>query len=126
MKRSAVVILVLAACAAFAACGGGEKVASNALAPSGSAAGSPGPVTIEISNFMFGPMNQTVTVKAGEAVHFTNKDNQPHTATSDLSGAFDAGSIAPSASVDVVIKAAGTYAYHCSFHPFMKATIVAQ
>jgi plastocyanin len=123
MKRTPVVILVVAL--ALAACGGGEPVTSNLLAPSGSTADNAGPVTITISNFTFGDMNKSVTVKAGDSVHFTNMDNQPHTATSDTPGVFDAGSIAPMATVDVVIKAPGSYAYHCSFHPFMKATIVA-
>jgi plastocyanin len=124
MKRSAAVI-VLPLALAFAACGSGGSVDSAGSAASGSTAGSAGPATITISNFTFGTMNQPVNVKAGDTVHFANMDNQPHTATSDTPGGFDAGSIAPMATVDVVIKAPGSYAYHCSFHPFMKATIVA-
>ena len=59
---------------------------------------------------------------AGTTVTFTNNDTAPHTATAD-DGVFDTGEIAPGASATVTLDEAGTYAYHCEFHPNMVATI---
>jgi plastocyanin len=61
-------------------------------------------------------------------VTFDNQDSQPHTATSDQSAAapFDTDSIAGGAKKPVIFSKAGTYSYHCSFHPFMTAKVIVQ
>ena len=46
----------------------------------------------------------------------------PHTVTAD-DGSFDTGKIDPGASATITVDTAGTFAYHCNFHPSMKATI---
>ena len=56
------------------------------------------------------------------ADYLANKDLFPHTATADAK-AFDSKAIAPSASWTWVAGKPGTYAYACTFHPTMKATI---
>jgi plastocyanin len=64
-----------------------------------------------------------LTVAAGTTVKFTNQDSTPHTVTSKQSGAFETGSIDTGKTDEITLAKAGTYAYYCAFHPFMKGTI---
>jgi plastocyanin len=68
---------------------------------------------------------QTITVKVGEKVTWTNNDTVAHTATAD-DGSFDTGMIEPGQSGSVAFDTAGTYTYHCTPHPNMTATIVVE
>jgi plastocyanin len=70
-------------------------------------------------------VNAEVRVKAGGQVVFDNQDTQPHTATAD-GGSFDTDSIAAATKKSVTFASAGTFTFHCSFHPFMKATVVVE
>ena len=78
---------------------------------------------ITIKNFAFS--QSTLRVTQGDKVVFTNQDSVQHSATSD-NGSFDSGLIAQNASytLDTSKLAPGTYTYHCSVHPMMKATLV--
>jgi len=88
-----------------------------AAANSPAAAGS-----VSIASFAFSP--KSVTVKAGQTVAFTNNDAVAHTSTSDT---WDSGAIAPGATFTLTAPAQpGTYAFHCSIHPFMTGTLVVQ
>lgn len=80
---------------------------------------------VVVQNFAFS--EKILTVKKGAKVIFTNKDSAPHTATAD-GGAFDTGNLATgqTGTVDTSKLAAGTYAYHCSVHPTMKATLIVE
>ena len=80
---------------------------------------------VAIQNFAFA--QTTLTVKKGDKVMFTNKDTVAHTATAD-GGAWDSGllSTGQSFTLDASKLAPGTYAYHCTPHPNMKATIIVQ
>jgi plastocyanin len=89
------------------------------LSPSGPAA-QPA-ASISISNFAFAPA--TITVKPGQAITFTNGDPVTHTSTS-VAGGWDSGDIAPGGSFTTTLQQPGTYAYQCSIHPFMQATVV--
>lgn len=93
--------------------------------PSQGASGSPTEekYTVSIQNFSFSP--DTLTVKVGEKVTWTNKDSTGHSATAD-DGSFDTGIIAQGQSGSATFSKAGTYTYHCSVHPNMKGTIVVQ
>ncbi|MEY2400071.1 MAG: hypothetical protein QOJ08_182 [Ilumatobacteraceae bacterium] len=75
---------------------------------------------VGIADFKFDPAE--VHVPVGGSVVWTNNDGQQHTATS--SGNFDAGAIQPGTSVTVEFTTAGSFAYICSFHPFMTGTVV--
>lgn len=77
-------------------------------------------IGVGIADFTFTPAE--IRVPIGGSVVWTNNDTQPHTATS--AGVFDSGSIQPQTSVTVAFPAAGTFAYICSFHPFMTGTVV--
>ncbi|HEX8968231.1 MAG TPA: cupredoxin domain-containing protein [Chloroflexota bacterium] len=76
---------------------------------------------ISIAGFAFRP--PTTTISAGQSVTITNADAVAHTSTS---GAWDSGEIQPGASYVLSPTQPGTYAYHCSIHPFMTATLVVQ
>ena len=75
---------------------------------------------VVIENVQFTPAS--LTVKAGERITWVNKDLFPHTATAE-GGAFDSKAIAPNGSWTWAAGKPGTYAYACTFHPTMKATI---
>jgi plastocyanin len=47
-----------------------------------------------------------------------------HTVTADDGTSFDSGSTDPKAAFTFTPTAVGTFAYHCTFHPWMKATLV--
>lgn len=78
---------------------------------------------IDISDFKFDP--ETVTVKAGTEVTWTNSDDAAHTATADDSS-FDTGDMDKGDSASVTFDKPGTFTYYCRFHAFMKATVEVQ
>lgn len=75
---------------------------------------------VSIVDFHFEP--DTMTVKKGTMVLWTNKDTVPHTVTGDN---FGSESLTPGQSFSHIFQADGTYQYHCSFHPQMKGTVLA-
>lgn len=75
---------------------------------------------VTIKNYAFAP--QSLTVKVGTRVSWTNRDSTAHTATMDQ-GALDTGTINPGQSKTIEFTHPGTYAYHCAFHAFMTGTI---
>jgi plastocyanin len=77
--------------------------------------------TVEIRNNAFIP--DQLNVAPGTTVTFVNRDDVPHTATSD-NKLFDSGQLAPGASYPVVLDGAGTVTYHCELHPEMQGSIV--
>ena len=80
-------------------------------------------MNVTIQNFAYNP--KTLTIPAGTTVTFTNMDSVGHTATQD-GGGFDTGMIAPGQFQSVIFSESGTYAYHCTPHPGMKATIIVE
>ncbi len=78
----------------------------------------PDTVVVTVRKFMF----DTITVKAGDVVVWRNSDQVEHTITAD-SGAFESPLIKPGERWSFRFTAAGTFAYHCVPHPFMKAEV---
>jgi plastocyanin len=78
---------------------------------------------VTIQNMAFSPA--TLTVKVGDKVTWTNQDSVGHSSTAD-DNSFDTGVIAQGQSGTNTFAKAGTYTYHCSVHPNMKATIIVQ
>ena len=103
--------------AAGAATTAAAGTATTAAAGAGAAASA---ATVDIKQFKFGPAETHIAV--GGTVTWTNSDNQKHTATS--SGGLDTGAIEAGATGKATFAKAGTFAYICSFHPFMKGTII--
>ena len=111
---AAVAVLVLAACGSSAS-SGSSSTPSAASEAGGSAA------AVTIQNFAFTP--QTLTVKAGTTVTWTNNDSAPHTVTSadgistsaSTTSLFN-GSVNPGATFSYTFTKAGTYYYLCTIH----------
>jgi plastocyanin len=68
----------------------------------------------------------TITVSAGTIIKWTNKDGAAHTVTNDTGEGeiFDSGSMANGATFSRQFNNTGTFKYHCTFHPGMKATVI--
>jgi plastocyanin len=75
---------------------------------------------VTIRSFLYDP--PTLTILAGDAVLWVNRDIVPHTATDSLR-AWDSGDIAPGDSARVVLAAAGHFQYACTYHPSMRANL---
>jgi len=75
------------------------------------------------SNPGYSPSTITVVIGVNNTVSWTNNDSVPHTVTAD-DGRFSSGNMNPGDSFAWTFTAPGTYAYHCSYHPWMKATVV--
>ena len=85
-----------------------------------SGAGTPASGTaVTIDNFAFSPA--TLNAKMGQQVTWTNKQDIAHTVTAD-GGAFD-HQMPPGATFSFTFDKAGSFAYHCTIHPSMTATI---
>jgi plastocyanin len=85
--------------------------------------GGGGGAEVVMKNLAFEPA--TVTIKAGESVTWTNQDSMNHTVVAD-NGEFESSALGNGAAFSFTFDKAGTYPYHCSIHPSMKATIVVQ
>jgi plastocyanin len=99
-----------------AACSSTATPAASAAGSAPSGAGG----TVTIQNLAFGPT--TLTIAAGTTVTWTNKDSVQHTVTAD-DGSFDSGKLASGSTFSQTFSKPGTYAYHCTIHSSMKATI---
>lgn len=123
--RTAGIALAAAAAVALSSCGDSGSSSTSAdtsMAGAGTttAAAPASSATVRIKDFMYGPA--TTTVAPGAKVTWANEDSAPHTAT--VKGGFDTDSITQGKSASVTLAKAGTYAYYCAFHPYMKGTIV--
>ncbi len=79
-----------------------------------------GPAVVTIKDFSYAP--ESLTVRRGVTLTFTNRDRAPHTATSSAGG-FDTGVLEQGQAKKVTLKKAGTFSYICSLHPYMRAAI---
>lgn len=80
--------------------------------------------TVVIKDFAFGP--STLTVKKGTTVKWTNQDEDRHDITPDeASDDFQKSELlSKGESYEFTFNTLGTYAYHCTPHPYMKGTVV--
>ncbi|MFE3051624.1 cupredoxin family copper-binding protein [Nocardia sp. NPDC059239] len=85
------------------------------------AAAPAGPNAVNIDNFAFGP--GSLTVRVGTTVTWTNKDEEPHTVVAN-DGSFRSPTLGNNATYTFTFSKAGSFAYVCSIHPFMHATVV--
>jgi plastocyanin len=77
---------------------------------------------VKIQGFAFIPA--TILVEEGAIVTWTNRDAAAHTAT--RSGDFDSGRLEKGDSWSTVLNTVGTLEYRCSYHPYMRGTIIVQ
>ena len=132
-----IALAVLSACGGAAAGDGGAgsstgsvAAASSSDAPmtmpatSQSSSAAAAPVStdrVAIQGFAFGP--QAVTIKAGTTVTWTQQDEDSHTVTAD-DNSFTSQPLGNGQTFTQTFVTPGTYAYHCSIHPFMHGTVV--
>ena len=76
--------------------------------------------TVTIEGMRFQP--EVLTVAPGDTVVWVNKDLVPHTATSK-EGGFDSKDFQADKSWRYTIQTTGEFAYICTFHPTMKASL---
>jgi plastocyanin len=79
---------------------------------------------VSIDNFTFTP--QTLTVKAGATVTWTNKDDIPHGIQSVNNAFARSKALDTDDSYSVKLATPGTYKYFCYVHPHMTGTIVVE
>jgi len=146
--RRFVIALAAAAClTAVAACGGtdNQSQAQSAGIPAATASSQPSPAdsempgmstspaapagpavatnAVDIKEFAFGP--QSVTVKVGTTVTWTNDDQDPHTVTSQNgNGPLKSSTLQKGDKFQYTFTKAGTFDYLCTIHPFMTGTVV--
>ena len=79
--------------------------------------------SVEIKGFAFNP--QQLTVKPGAQIVVTNQDSVGHTLTADDGKSFNIGIINQGQSATITAPTVpGSYAFHCTPHPYMKGTLV--
>lgn len=78
-------------------------------------------VRVKIMNFAFQPSR--IEVSAGTRVVWTNEDSDPHTVTTDKP-AFGSQALDTGQTYAKLLVKAGTFAYHCTIHPFMHGTVI--
>ncbi|ARF53019.1 plastocyanin/azurin family copper-binding protein [Streptomyces gilvosporeus] len=77
---------------------------------------------VAIKNFAFTPA--TLKVKVGTTVTWTNQDGDSHTVTSaGAGGPLHSAAMATHDTYSYTFTKPGTYAYLCTIHPFMTATV---
>jgi plastocyanin len=79
---------------------------------------------ISIDNFTFTP--QTLTVKAGTTITWTNRDDIPHGIASENNAFTKSKALDTDDSYSFTFSAPGTYKYFCYVHPHMTGTIVVE
>jgi plastocyanin len=80
---------------------------------------------VKVTEYAF--TQQSVTVKVGQAITWTNTGNVDHTVTETTPNPIDSPDIKPGQSYTLSFDKPGTYPYICSIHPdTMHGTIVVQ
>ena len=80
-----------------------------------------GPLAVTIKDFAFQPAS--LTVKVGQAVTWTNQDEEPHTVIGDGGGPHSGVLGNAGSTYKFTFTKAGSYSYVCSIHPFMHGTV---
>jgi plastocyanin len=124
--RLAIASFVLITAAACAADYSPSPTAPSEPPPDPTTPGSSASITIpmgaeRLGNRGFAPPD--LTVDAGTTVTWVNADVDSHTTTSDEPG-WSSGTISPGRQFSFTFQNAGTFPYHCSFHPGMIGKVV--
>jgi len=133
-------VLVAAVLLAAAACSSNNSNSSPAPSSTGTtptttgSAGTPSGTTTTVSipvgaqgltTTAFAP--NPVSIKVGDSINWVNNDSIAHTATANTGTTFNSGTIAPGGSFKTTpFTTAGSFAYHCAFHPGMVGTVTVQ
>jgi plastocyanin len=124
LARPLAALAIAALVLGTAACGDDKKNTAGAGGTAGTAAttgGGTSATVITIKNFEFAP--QPLNAKPGAEVTVKNDDGTTHTLTAD-DKSFDTGEVNGGKSAKITLPGkAGTVAYHCEIHDFMKGSI---
>ena len=77
-----------------------------------------------MGNLAYDPDVVKVVIGVNNTVVWRNNDNVIHTATGTNFTGFTTGNIQPGASASYTFNTAGTYPYHCIYHPGMVGTVI--
>lgn len=113
MMRSALVTAVLGAVVGSGLAGG--VLVAGAASPA---------AAVSIDNFTFTP--QTVTVKTGTTVTWTNRDDIPHGIAATNNAFTRSKALDTDDSFSFTFTTPGSYQYFCYVHPHMTGTIVVE
>jgi plastocyanin len=80
-------------------------------------------VEVKVDNFSFSP--QTLTIKPGTTVIWTNRDDIPHTVVSD-DKVFKSKVLDTDEKFSFTFDKAGNFPYFCSVHPKMTGKVIVQ
>ena len=127
--RSPLMILPLAV---LLACGGGSDATgpgtTGGTNTGGNNPGGTGAVAttaVDMKNLAFTPA--AIKVSSGATVTWTNQDATNHSVIFDNSAVPPSNTVAAGAAQGLVMPtAAGTYTYHCGFHPTMTGSVQVQ
>jgi plastocyanin len=106
-------LFVAVTAAALAACRSSDDISAPAS----------GTVPVEMRDNFFSP--ETVTVRSGLSVRWTNQGADVHTVTLDTVSVASEF-LGPKSWFEARFDNPGTFAYHCSRHPEMIGTLVVQ
>lgn len=79
---------------------------------------------VAIENFTFSP--EILTVPIGTEVTWENKDDIPHTVTSNDKTTFASSLLDTGDTFSFTFSEAGTFDYFCSVHPMMTAKVIVE
>lgn len=102
---------------------GQPKVEATAQAATQAAAPAGNVVEVKVDNFSFSP--QTITIKPGTTVIWTNRDDIPHTVVSD-DKVFKSKVLDTDEKFSFTFDKAGNFPYFCSVHPKMTGKVIVQ
>ena len=88
--------------------------AAEEAAPAAEAPAAAVPVSIDMANFAFGPSE--LTVSAGTAVTWVNKDSGPRHSATAADNSFDTGLFDSGNEATITFDTPGTYVYYCLLH----------
>lgn len=125
------ILLIVPLTALLVGCGSNNKTetsgpapaattSTTATAPAGGSKPSSEAQTVKIAEFKFG---DPVTIPVGGKVTWVNEDAAPHNAVGDT---FKTADLEKGESDTVTFDKPGTYNYICTFHPYMKGTVIVE
>lgn len=89
--------------------------------PTAAATGRSGPLDVNITNFLFGPLR--LIAEVGRAITWTNTDDSPHQITVTGKNELRTAVLLKGQSASLTFREPGVYPYICGLHPNMKGEI---
>ena len=114
-------LCLMAALAACGSSGSGGSYANTATATGSPSSSVAAAATITISGMKFG---DPVTVAPGATIEIVNDDTAEHSVTSNTAGQFDTDVDGGAKETFTAPTQPGEYAFHCTYHPNMKGTLI--